>query len=111
MSNTKKEYDQSMKDMETMVESTNELIDMHFTEVAKFFEDKNVGVLKAYRTLLQRNLDQADVLGKNLVESTVTTFNKEERIRLGSLFGAVTKIIDLMGYIDYLLEKRKIDKF
>ena len=109
MSKTKAEYESAMNDLDSLTESTNELIDMHFTQYAEFLEDKNVGVLRAYRALFQRQLDQADAMGKNFVDSTVTSFNKEERLKMGSIFLAVAKIIDRIGYIDYLLEKRKID--
>ena len=46
MSKTKEEYslDSQMSDM---VESTAELIDMHFTQFAQFIKGKNVGTLKA----------------------------------------------------------------
>lgn len=109
MKNTKEEYNSAVNDMQNLVESTTELIDMHFTQFAEFVEDKNVGVLRAYRTLFQQHLDQADMMGKSFVESTVTSFNKEERIKMGSIFSIVSKIVDRMGYIDYLIEKRKID--
>lgn len=111
MSETRASYDyeKDLKDMQSMVESTAELIDMHFTKFAEFLEDKNIGTLKAYRSLLERNLDQADVIGKQLVENKVTTFSQDDRVKLGSVFGAVAKIVDRIGYIDFLIKKRDID--
>lgn len=108
MKKEKDVYQQAIEDMDDMVNSTTELIDMPFKGFAGFLEGKNIGTLKAYRTLMQRNLDEVDLLGKRLVESAVTTFNKEERVKLGSVFGLVSKIVERMGYIDLLIGKLAI---
>lgn len=108
----KEEYqeliEQAKKDTATVVESTEELIDMPFFEFAKFLEGKNIGVLKAFRVLLQMHLDRADLTGKKLVEDKVAVFNVEARVQLGSVFIVVAKIQDRMGYIDYLIKKNSI---
>ena len=106
--NTKREYEKAQNDINDMVESTEQLIDMHFTEYAEFLEDKNLGTIKAYRSLLERNLDKVDNLGKQLIESNVTNMTPSERIKLGSVFGAVNKIVDRIGYIDFLIKKRDL---
>lgn len=110
--NAKQEYNEMIKkaqeDFGITVESTEQMIDMPFFEFAKFIEGKNIGELKAFRSLLQMHLDRADLVGKKLVENTVTTFNKEERIQLGSVFIITAKIQDRMGYIDYIITKNSI---
>lgn len=109
MSETKQQYEQAIKDMGDLVESTAQLIDMHFTQFAEFIADKNIGTIKAYRSLLERNLDQADVLAKQLTESQVTTFSTHDRIKLGSVYGAVAKIVDRIGYLDYRIKQLELD--
>lgn len=108
MSKVKKEYEEALKDVDSLVESTAQLIDMPFAEFSQYLEGKNVGTLRAYRALLQSNLDQADAYAKKLVDNTVTTLGKNDRLRLGSIFGVVSKIIERMGYIDLLLSKNSI---
>lgn len=104
-----KEIEQAKRDTATVIESTEQLIDMPFFEYAKFLEGQNIGVLRGFRTLLQMHLDRADLLGKTLVEDKVTTFTKEQRVQMGSVFGIVNKIVDRMGYIDYLIQKNSIN--
>lgn len=106
---TKQQYEQAINDMGDMVESTAQLIDMHFTQFAEYLEGKNIGTLKAYRALMERNLEQADVVAKKLTESTVTTFKQEDRIKLGSVYGAISKIIDRIGYMDYKIKSLELD--
>lgn len=103
-----KDMERANKDIETVTESTEQMIDMPFFEYAKFLEGKNIGELKAFRVLLQMHLDKADLYGKRLVEDTVTVLGKEQRIQMGSVFSITAKIIDRMGYMDYLLKKNSI---
>jgi hypothetical protein len=100
--------EQAKEDTKTVVESTEQLIDMPMFEFAKFCEGKNVGVLKAFRVLFQMHMDRADLVGKKLVEDTVSSFNKEARIKLGSIFIVTAKIQDRIGYIDYLIKSKAI---
>lgn len=109
MTTNKNQYAEEIKQMGDMVESTVELIDMHFTDFAEFLEGKNVGTLRAYRTLLERTLTQADSVAKQLTESKVTTFSTEDRVKLGSVYGAISKIIDRIGYIDFKLLKLELE--
>jgi hypothetical protein len=110
--NAQEEYtqqvEQAKKDTQTVVESTEEMIDMPFFEYAKFLEGKNIGELKAFRALLQMHMDKADLYGKKLVENKVSVFGTEERIGLGSVFMVCAKIQDRMGYIDYLVQKNSV---
>ena len=108
MTTTKEQYEQAVQDMGDMVESTAQLIDMHFTDFATFLKDKNIGTLKAYRALLERNLEQADVVAKQLVENKVTTFEEQDRVKLGSLFGAIAKIVDRIGFIDFRIKELEL---
>lgn len=108
MTENKKQYEQAITDMGDMVESTAQLIDMHFTQFAEYLQDKNMGTLKAYRSLLERNLEQADLVAKKLTESVVTAFNIEDRVKLGSVYGAISRIVDRIGYIDFRLEQLKL---
>lgn len=108
MTTTKEHYEQALSDLDNLVESTAELIDMHFTQFADFLKDKNIGTLKAYRALLERNLEQADVVGKQLVEED-KTFVKDDIIKIGSVFGAVSKIVDRIGYIDFRIKELDLD--
>lgn len=105
--NVKQQYEQALSDLGDMVESTAELIDMHFTQFAEFLADKNIGTLKAYRALLERNLEQADVTGKTLIED-VKDFSKDDVIKIGSVFGAVSKIVDRLGYIDFRIKELEL---
>ena len=109
MDEYKKELERAKKDYEIIVKSTEEMIDMPFYDFAKFLEGKNVGELYAFRALLQTHLDRADVLAKKLVETKVTTFQTQERVQMGSVFSVIAKIVDRMGYIDYLIQKNSID--
>jgi hypothetical protein len=102
------QIEQAKKDTATVVESTEEMIDMPMFEYAKFLDKRNIGELKAFRVLMQMHLDRADLYGKKLVEEKVTQFGKEERIALGSVFSVVSKIVDRMGYIDYLIQSKSI---
>lgn len=102
------EAKQNAKDHKQLVESTEEMIDMHFTEFAEFLEGKNVGELRAFRSLLQMHLDKTDMYAKKLVDAQVIVFNKKERVQMGSVFGLVNKIVDRMGYVDYLIKKNSI---
>ncbi|AEZ50567.1 hypothetical protein F400_gp120 [Bacillus phage BCD7] len=104
----KEELKQAQSDMKLAVESTKELIDMPFFEVATFFEGKNVGELRGYRTLLTAHLNEVDVTGANLVKSKVLTFTEDERVKLGSVFMLANKIQNIIGYIDYLYKKNSI---
>jgi hypothetical protein len=105
----KQQIEQAKNDFGITVDSTEEMIDMPMFEFVKFLEGKNIGELKAFRSLLQMHLDKGDMLGKKLVESKVDVFRKESRIQLGSVFMVVAKIQDRMGYIDYLLIKNKLN--
>lgn len=105
----KKELERAKEDYKIVVKSTEEMIDMHFYDFARFLEGKSVGELYAFRALLQAHLDKADVLAKNLVETKVTTFQVQERIQMGSVFNIIAKIVDRIGYIDYLIQKNSID--
>ena len=58
---------------------------------------------------MERNLAQLDLVGKQLTESKTTSFNVQERIKLGNVYGAVNKIIDRMGYIDFIIQELSID--
>ena len=111
---SRKEYMDALKqadmDLQKATESTEQLIDMHFTDFAKFLEGKNIGELRAYRVLMQMQLDRADLNGKKLVDSIGITMkpNKDTLVKMGSVFGIVSKIIDRMGYLDYLIMKNSI---
>lgn len=101
--------EQAKADAKAVADSTEEMIDMPFTEFAEFLEGKNIGELKAYRTLFQMHLDRGDVLGKQLVETApVRNINKDYMVKTGSVFSVITKITDRMGYIDYLTKKNMI---
>lgn len=103
------EPEQAKADAKAVAESTEEMIDMTFTDFAEFMEGKNIGELKAYRTLFQMHLDRADVLGKRLVDAVpVSNINREYMVKTASVFGIINKISDRMGYIDYLLKKNMI---
>jgi hypothetical protein len=104
----KEQIEQAQKDTKTVIDSTEEMIDMPFFEYAKFLEGKNIGELNAFRALLQMHIDKADIYGKTLVENKVSVFGKEERIVLGSVFAVTAKIQDRMGYIDYLIQKNSV---
>lgn len=108
MTTTKEQYEQAVNDLGDLVESTTQLIDMHFTDFAKFIEDKNIGTLKAYRALLERHLEQVDVTGKQLVDED-KTFVKDDIIKIGSVFGVISKIVDRIGYIDYRTKQLQLD--
>lgn len=112
MRNAKEEYleqaERNKKDAETLARTVEELIDLHFIDFCTFCEGRNIGELMGFRALLQTNLDRVDVLGKQLIENVMTTFGKEERIRVGSVFALTAKIQDRMGYIDYLVKQKKI---
>lgn len=105
----KKALERAKEDYKIVVKSTEEMIDMHFYDFARFLEGKNVGELYAFRALLQTYLDRADIIAKNLVETRVTTFQTHERVQMGSVFSIIAKIVDRMGYIDYLIQKNRID--
>ena len=105
----KKELERAKEDYKIVVKSTEEMIDMHFYDFARFLEGKNVGELYAFRALLQTHLDRADIMAKSLVETMVTTFQTHERIQMGSVFSIIAKIVDRIGYIDYLIQKNSID--
>lgn len=109
MDEYKKELEKAKEDYEIIVKSTEEMIDMHFYDFARFLEGKNVGELYAFRALLQTHLDRADIMAKNLVETRVTTFQTHERVQMGSVFSIIAKIVDRIGYIDYLIQKNSID--
>jgi hypothetical protein len=105
----KQDIKQAQADAKKVAESTEELIDMPMYEFCQFFDDKNVGECRAFRSLLQMHLDRVDHYGKNAVEANLLLpMKKEERISMASLFSLASKIQDRMGYIDYLLLKRKI---
>ena len=95
---------------ETVQEGTVEIIDAYMTEFCVFLEDKNVGELRGIRSLLERKMLEADHLGGNILKSSkVTQFDEKQRTQLAQVFTVVAKISDKIGYIDYLLEKRKIN--
>lgn len=103
------EIKQAQADTKTVIESTEQMIDMSLMEFAKFLEGQNIGVLRGFRTLLQMHLDKADIMGAKLVTSKTTTFNEDGRVKLGSLFSVISRIMDRISYIDYLLEKNAIN--
>ena len=105
----KKALERAKEDYKIVVKSTEEMIDMHFYDFARFLEGKNVGELYAFRALLQTHLDRADITAKSLVETRVTTFQTHERVQMGSVFSIIAKIVDRIGYIDYLIQKNSID--
>lgn len=105
---TNEEIKQAQEDTKSVIESTEHMIDMPFMEYAKFLEGHNIGVLRGFRTLLQMHLDKADLMGAKLVKSKTTVFNDPARVQLGSVFSVISKIIDRISYIDYLLEKNSI---
>lgn len=96
------------KDMKKVFASVEEMIDTPFYEFSLNMEGKNIGELMAFRALFQKHLDEIDVMGKKLVESNAISFNKESRIKLGSVFAVSAKIQDRMGYIDYLVKKNRV---
>ena len=104
-----KALERAKEDYKIVVKSTEEMIDMHFYDFARFLEGKNVGELYAFRALLQTHLDRADIMAKSLVETMVTTFQTHERVQMGSVFSIIAKIVDRIGYIDYLIQKNSID--
>jgi hypothetical protein len=110
---SKAEYLEALKkaneDTNTVIKTVEEMIDLPFYDYCQFLEGKNVGELKAFRSLLQTNLDRADVYGKTLVENKVNTFGKEDRITLGSVFAITARIQDRMGYIDFLVKKLSLN--
>lgn len=113
MKSSKQEYqqaaeEQAKKDSAQIVKTTEELIDAPMFEVCKFFEGRNIGELKAFRSMLQTHLDKVDVFGKKLVDNPLPANSKEDRISLGSVFALAGKIQDRMGYIDYLTEKNQL---
>lgn len=104
----KEELKQAQSDMKDAVESTQQLIDLPFNEVATFLEDKNVGELRGYRLLLETHLSEVDVMGQLLVNNKVITFSIDDRVKLGSVFGIANKIQNIIGYIDFLYTKNSI---
>lgn len=102
--------EEQQKDVKIVMDSTEQLIDSTFMEVCQFLEGKNIGELKAFRTLLQTHLDKVDLYGKNLVELKVIEFNKDQRVKVGSIFSIAAKIQDRIGYIDYRLDQLKLTK-
>jgi hypothetical protein len=105
----KRQMTESVRDANRLLKTVDDLVDLPMYEFAKFCEDKNVGELKAFRSLMQTNLDQIDVYGKQLVDSKEQKFfSKEDRINLGSVFAISGKIQDRMGYMDYLVKKNQV---
>lgn len=105
---SQEEYRKAMQDLGDFANDVEQVIDMHFTQFAEIMEDKNIGMLKSIRFILESKLEEVDRMGAGLVNSKFVTFAKDERLKLGSVFTIVAKIIDRIGYIDFLIKKRKI---
>ena len=105
---TKKEMT-AQEQSKIMFDSTEEMIDQDFLTFATFLEGRNIGELKAFRTLLQMHFDKANLYAEKLVNnSPQLIFNATQRAQVGSVFGILSKIIDRMSYIDYLIKKNSI---
>lgn len=104
----KEQLEQAKEDTKTVVKTVEQLIDMPMFEFCGFCEGRNIGELKAFRSLMQTNLDQVDSYGNKLLKNKLTSFNQSARETIGSIFSIAAKIQDRMGYMDYLIKKNSI---
>lgn len=111
MSNSKLEYEQLVQASDDLMKTTEQLIDTPFMQFVRFMNEKNIGMLKSYRALLQGKFDEVDTVAARFTRTNNAKvgLSQDDLIKIGSLFMLLGKITDRMGYVDYLIAERKID--